>query len=99
MSGLERELRERLRRKQPPDGFEQRLAARIAEARRSRARWHWIRAGIAACVFLSVGTAYWQRVRAGERAKSELLRALQITSEELRSVERVAAKTLNTQER
>lgn len=100
MSDIEQELREALRHKQPPAGFDRRVAERVALSRRSRLRWRqWTPAAVAACVLMSIGGAYWQRQRQAERAKEQLVLALQITAQKLTLVERAAAKNLGKQER
>jgi uncharacterized protein HemX len=100
MSDIERELREALQRKQPPDGFDHRVMERAALSRRSKGRGRqWIPAAIAAFLLISVSGAYWQRQRQAARAKEQLMQALQITGQTLTLVERVAAKNLGKQER
>lgn len=100
MNDIERELRETLRRKQPPAGFERRAAERAALSQRSgRRRWQWISAAAVACLLMSISGGYWQRQRQAERAKEQLMQALQITGQKLTLVERVAAKNLGKQER
>lgn len=99
MSDIEQELREALRRKQPPAGFERRVVERAALSRRSREhRWRWIPAAVVACLLISVGSAYWQRQRQAERAKEQLMQALQITGQKLALVGRMAAENLGKQE-
>ena len=97
MKGIESELREALRRKQPPAGFERRVMERAEAASRARRVRRWrqgIAAGIAACVLLGAGGRYWQRRREAERTKEQLMLALQITEQQLNLVERAAVEEL-----
>ena len=99
MSDIERELREALRRRQPPAGFGQRVAERVARSHRyRRGRWQWIPEAVAG-LLMSVGGAYWQRQRQAEQTKDQLMQALQITGQKLTLVERAAGKNLDRQER
>jgi hypothetical protein len=96
MSRLDDAFREALRRQEPPDGFAERVMARIQAApepasfwagwlagfRRPRLRWAAALAGVA----LAVGAMEYQRQRQaeGERAKDQVMLALRITSGKLR---------------
>ena len=90
MSQLERDLRESLRRKQPPEA----LAAKVLERTRATGkyrtyRWRWLAA--AAVIVLVIGGMLIhreQRQRAeSERAKQQLLVAFRITGAKLREVQ------------
>jgi hypothetical protein len=104
MNDIDRELREALRRKQPSAGFASRVAERVEQSRGPRPhRWRWIPASIAACLAVFAGDVYWERYRQPERAKEQLMLALQITGQKLNlvegmAVERMAAKNLEKQE-
>lgn len=97
MSRLEDELRQALRREEPPAGFAERVAARAAQQKErepwwaalvgalSRPPWRWATA-LAMCLLILAGVTYQrerQRRAEGERAKEQLLLALQITSNKL----------------
>lgn len=100
MSDLERELRAVLNRKQPPAGFERRVAERVASSRRfARARRRWIPAAVAAALLIAISGAYWQRQREAERGKEQLILALQITGQKMARVEQIAARHLGTEEK
>jgi hypothetical protein len=97
---FEDELRRALRPVEPPDGFEERVRARIAErqpagpVRDARSRLPGMRGWLAAAaslVALSAGTWYYERRQAddeGVRAARDVQVALQIASEKLSIVER-----------
>ena len=98
MSRLDDAFREALRREEPPDGFAERVMARIQAApepasfwagwlagfRRPRLRWAAALAGVA----LAVGAVEYRSQRQtqaeGERAKDQVMLALRITSGKLR---------------
>src|SRR5580693_701280 len=98
MNDIDRELREALQRKQPPAGFHRRVMERAVLSRRSLRRWRWIPAAVAACLLISVSGAYWQRQREAERAKEQLIEALQITGRTLTLVQQVAVKSLGSRQ-
>jgi hypothetical protein len=86
---LEQDLKRVLRREAPPAGFAGRVLDRIEREQR-KPRRHWWRAA-AASVTLVAAVAGWsghrmaERRRAeGERARQEVLLALQIASEKVR---------------
>lgn len=95
---FEQQLRNALRRKSAPEGFEARVLAARAEAMASREaprrRWFpaWAAAVMAAVLIVSVGT--WERQReireraAGEAAKARLELALRIAGAKLRKIQR-----------
>jgi hypothetical protein len=94
MSSFEEELKRALARVEPPEGFTERLAARIASMPPSKAplskrpvylRW----AAIAAtAVMIFSGLAYQhQRQVQGQQAKEKLFVALRITSSKLQQTQ------------
>jgi hypothetical protein len=96
---LEQELRRALKRQDPPNGFDDRVLAKIATGRTLRvpaARPRWSRASlpIAASLMLAVGATYYvrqqqqQRQANEEQAESEqtvrdVVLALQIASDQV----------------
>jgi len=95
---LEDQLRQALRRRQPPAGFEQRVLAAVRrealEDLRSRqtlwARWFPLRTWAAAMaalavLFLTVGQVreHWRQRQAGLQAREQLIYALELTSSKL----------------
>ena len=91
MSRFERELRESLRRQQPPAGFAEQVIAR-ARARERRGTptlWRWV--AVAAMLVLMVGgfalVREQRRQAEAERNKEQLIVALQITSSKLNLVQ------------
>jgi hypothetical protein len=99
MKSMEERLRQSLQRKDPDPGFTERVLSRVRSqpeepgngtlrlfARPSR----WLAAAAIVVFVLSAGAVHRQRERKlraeGERAKAQLLQALQITSEKLNVV-------------
>ena len=93
MKHLENELRNALRREEPPEGFAERVLAQATETKQispinvfARAGFRWALAG-ALCLLLAVaGVEYWQRKQEkaqGEAAKAQLMLALRITANKL----------------
>jgi hypothetical protein len=85
---LESELREALRRKEPPDGFTDRVMNAIASPPVVRTGRRWSGAALAAAAMLAIFitglTAHHiEQRREGERAKAQLMLALRITSKKL----------------
>ena len=92
---LERELKKALRRVDPPAGFAERVLARAAKEKDRapvRIRFPWFgmiglrwAATCALCVAVAVSAMVYQhdRQEKGERAKAQLMLALQITSSKL----------------
>ncbi len=94
MSRLDDELRNALRREEPPAGFAERVTARVNAAPPSRSWMRW--AGIAAAIVLLAGgfeVERERRVRAqGEFARDQVMLALRITGSKLQTVkERIDA--------
>jgi hypothetical protein len=84
MRDFEQELRSALSRRDPPPGFADRVVARLP-ARRGRPRWLAL---VAALLIAIVSFTLWQQQRqqrriAAEKARAELIRALEITSSSL----------------
>jgi hypothetical protein len=80
MNEFEKELRDALRRKEPPAGFSGRV---LAGAGSKAARRHgWVAGAIAACLLLSVGGFEYHQYE-GRKAKQELLLALEIAGSKL----------------
>jgi len=102
MNRLEDELKLALRRVDPPEGFAERVLARVASKetpKASPAHW-WLHAFgsvqlrwaavCAMCVSLAVSGALYQRAadrRRGEAAKEQLMLALRITGSKLQIAE------------
>jgi hypothetical protein len=80
---LENDLRDAMRRVPAPEGFAERLLARVKEPRRE-ARPQWWRAAAAALLLASILGGWGvreavERRREGERAREQVLLALRIT--------------------
>jgi hypothetical protein len=88
MNQVERDLRESLRRRQPPPGFAGKVLARTRQFEPRRTSWFWLAA--AALVLLMIGgVAFLQEQRRqaeGEKAKEQLLAGLRITGSKLNEV-------------
>jgi hypothetical protein len=90
MNGFDNDLRQALRRCDPPDGFADRVMARIPV--RKRHTWWAPRSAAAAALIVVLGGAgAWQfehsrqkRLEA-ERAKAELVQGLELTSAKLQA--------------
>jgi hypothetical protein len=95
MKRLEDTLKRALRREQPPDGFAERVVARLAAPPsrpqpRARLRWPVLRWAVAAALPLLLFLGYHyqaeRRRRAeGERVKAQMLTGLRITADKLES--------------
>ncbi|HZT68479.1 MAG TPA: hypothetical protein VFC10_01860 [Terriglobia bacterium] len=98
MKPLEDELHNLLRRKEPPEGFAERVAARLATKKRQSTelqrifplfgrpvlRWVAVAAACAITILSFVRYEHQQRMRAeAERASQEAIFALRIANEEL----------------
>lgn len=99
---FERELKDRMRRPEPPAGFADRVMQRVASERKGRgsapvspAR-RWVVRSIAAALFLTVGIGVVgyraEQRRRGAEAAEQALVALRITSEKMN----VAKQTLQS---
>ena len=89
MSHFEDQLKAALHRKEPPADFAERVLAaatpRPAQVRRPAPK-RWLPAAIAACLIAGVGGWQYQQYlseQQGERAKEQLLVALEIASDKL----------------
>jgi hypothetical protein len=86
------DLREALTRESPPEGFAERVLARSRQLDAGRRRgidWMWP-AVAAALVVVTAGSAVLERQAhrfEGERAKADVLLALRLTGEKLRSAQ------------
>jgi hypothetical protein len=98
---LERDLRNTLRRKDPPPGFADRVMARLEPQRIRKAPPRWAPWAVAAALLLSTGggVVYRQRQQQarGEQAKEQLLLALQVTGAQLDHV-RARVRSVSNQE-
>jgi hypothetical protein len=93
MKHLEDELRKALRRKQPPEGFAERVLSKTEATPRSlgfnvfaRHSLRWALAGVICFLLLAVGIRYRQakeEYARGEAAKTQLMLALRITADKL----------------
>ena len=86
MDDLELRLQQTLRRKQPPSGFKACVLAR--SRKRRRPSWTWIPIAAAAAVLIGLAGTQYDQYRQGQRAKQQLILALEITSAKLAIVER-----------
>ena len=90
MNHLEDELRQAFARVEPPPGFADRIMARVPARRSTWIPRNWMAAAAAALIAV-VGAGSWeyQRAReqriAAERAKAELIFALELTSSKLQA--------------
>jgi hypothetical protein len=93
MSRLEQELRNAMRREDPPEGFVDRLLARAGEPERNAWKrilaWRslrWAMAG-AVCLLFAAATVEYRHLRQerarGEAAKEQLMLALRIAGSKL----------------
>jgi hypothetical protein len=98
---LERELRNTLRRKDPPPGFADRVMARLEPQSIRKGPPRWTPWAVAAALLLSTGggVVYRQRQEQarGEQAKEQLLLALQVTGAQLDHV-RARVRSVSNQE-
>lgn len=83
MKDLENELRKALERREPPDGFAERVLARLEPAPAPKPGWRealislvrvpdlrWATAAVVACLMLTLGALHYRRVQQ-ERAAGE----------------------------
>jgi hypothetical protein len=90
MSQFERDLRESLRRREPPADFAEKVLAQTREVRVRRTfSWRWLAA--AASVALMFGTTLLiqerQRQAESEKAKEQLMVAFRITGAKVRDIQ------------
>ena len=100
MSPLENELKSAMERREPPEGFADRVMARIPPRKRRAWSHSWFAAAAAALIAIAGPAAYEHQKaerlrREGERAKAELVMALEIASEKL---QHTRAKVLKNSE-
>jgi hypothetical protein len=91
MTPFEEQLRLALRREPAPQGFEERLARRMR-----RRPWRYLAAASLLLALAAGGLIQHQRRLEGERARAQLLLALEISSEKLNAT---FQKLSQTQER
>ena len=87
---IEDNLRAALRREDPPPGFANRVLERMPPRRNHAWRhWRWAAAAAVLAVFVFSGVEYRQAQQrmAGERAKQQLMLALQITGSKIHVVQ------------
>ena len=95
MDAFERELREQLRARSAPEGFTDRVMARAPQRQASRRPWwgwapvwRWAVAALLVAGMVAGGVERDRQQRiAGERAREQVLLALQITGSTLRDVQ------------
>ena len=92
MNQVERDLREALRRREPPSDFADKVLARTrqSESVRRRPMWSWLAAAAAVVILIVGGGAFMQEQRRqaeGARAKEQLMVALRITGSKLHDVQ------------
>lgn len=107
MTPFEAELKRALARREPDDGFTERVLARAAaeEAPPNRRRWFgwartWVVAAAMALLLLPVGGVIYrhhERVVRGQEAKQKLLLALQIAGSKLQQVQKQVLKVEATE--
>jgi uncharacterized protein HemX len=88
-------LKEAFRRQEPPDGFADRVMARIPQKRSSGGwRRQWLAIAASAC-FGMVGIGAWQqhqRQVEGEKARQQLMYALTVASESLQTTKHIITR-------
>ncbi len=102
MDDFERELHEQLQLRSAPEGFADRVMARVPQRQRPRfawlrlgtPAWRWAAAAVLVASVLLGGIEHDRQQRlAGERAREQVLLALRITGSTLRDVqEKVSAR-------
>ena len=90
MNQFERDLRESLRRREPPADFAAKVLARTRETEvRGVFSWRWL--AVAALVVLMIGGTLFiqeqQRQVENERSKEQLMVALRITGSKMKEVQ------------
>jgi len=83
MDWLEDELRQALKREDPPEGFEQRVIARSARGSWDARRW----LAAAAMVVVAAGAGAAWRQHQGYEAKREMMLALRLASAPIHRVQ------------
>lgn len=94
MKRLENELRHVLKRKQPSEGFTERVMARAADSTSHGSWFHlfarrnlrWALAGGMCLILVAAGIGYlhwYEQQLQGEKAKAQLMQALYITADKL----------------
>jgi hypothetical protein len=89
MSQFERDLRESLRRREPPSGFAEKVLTRARESETRRTARPWLAAAAAVLLMIGGGIFVEQQRQQGkdEKAKEQLMVALRITGSKLRNVQ------------
>ena len=94
MNRFDDDLREALRRRQPPSGFAGRVLVRVRELEttsKPHYGWRWMAgAAMAAVLVLAVSVSAYREHRRnieGERAKEQVMLALRLTGSKLQSVQ------------
>jgi hypothetical protein len=92
MRDFEDQLRESLRRTEPPAGFADRVIARAA-AERDDNRRRWTRWGVAGAMAASLfagalGIGQWRERQRGQEAREQLLQAMEITGSKLQRIQK-----------
>ena len=85
---FEEQLRRSLRPVEPPEGFAERVLARVEAAQSPRIRTRWpVPAGLAAALFLGLGlyihTDQQRQELAGLEARRQVIEALRLTDQKL----------------
>ena len=92
---LDNALKEAFRRQEPPDGFADRVMARVPE-RRNAGKWRREWLAIAASALFAVwGAGAWQqhqRQVEGEKEKQQLIYALTVASESLQTTKQLVMR-------
>ena len=107
MNRLENELRNALKREDPPEGFAERVLARADETKKisrpgifTQPVFRWALAG-AMCLLLAVAGIEYRRAELeqarGEAAKAQLLLALRITADKLQLAQEKVQRLGNPQ--
>ncbi len=92
MMDFEDQLRESLRRTDPPSGFAGRVIARAAAERYDHRR-RWTRWGVAGAMAASLfvgamGIGQWRERQRGQEARDQLLQAMEITGSKLQRIQK-----------
>jgi hypothetical protein len=89
MNQFERDLRESLRRRDPPPGFAEKVLSRTRESETRHTARPWLAAAAAVVLIIGGGIFVEQQRRQAEdeKAKEQLMVALRITSGKLRDVQ------------